>query len=116
MPEIDPNTSLYYNSAVLIGPEGVIGCHRKTHPYISEPKWAAAGDSGHQVFDTPLGRIGMLVCMDIHFPETARLLAWTALTSFVTSATGWQNAPPRPTGLAGQWKTVVICWRVTAGD
>lgn len=75
MPEIDPNTSLYYNSAVLIGPEGVIGCHRKTHPYISEPKWAAAGDSGHQVFDTPLGRIGMLVCMDIHFPETARLLA-----------------------------------------
>ncbi|MCS6055624.1 hypothetical protein LNO36_00185 [Klebsiella variicola subsp. variicola] len=28
------------------------------------------------------------------------------MTSFVTSATGWQNAPPRPTGLAGQWKTV----------
>lgn len=75
MPEVDPQTALYYNSAVLIGPHGVIGCHRKSHPYISEPKWAAAGDVGHQVFDTPLGRIGMLVCMDIHFPETARLLA-----------------------------------------
>ncbi|CNK77555.1 nitrilase-related carbon-nitrogen hydrolase [Yersinia frederiksenii] len=75
MPEVDPATSLYYNSAVLIGPQGVIGCHRKSHPYISEPKWAAAGDVGHQVFETPLGRIGMLVCMDIHFPETARLLA-----------------------------------------
>ncbi|CNL41060.1 nitrilase/cyanide hydratase and apolipoprotein N-acyltransferase [Yersinia enterocolitica] len=75
MPEVDPQTALYYNSAVLIGPQGVIGCHRKSHPYISEPKWAAAGDVGHQVFDTPLGRIGMLVCMDIHFPETARLLA-----------------------------------------
>ncbi|PWC21218.1 amidohydrolase [Brenneria roseae subsp. roseae] len=75
MPEADAATSLYYNSAVLIGPQGVIGCHRKTHPYISEPKWAAAGDLGHQVFDTPIGRIGMLVCMDIHYPETARLLA-----------------------------------------
>lgn len=75
MPEVAPQTALYYNSAVLIGPQGVIGCHRKSHPYISEPKWAAAGDVGHQVFDTPLGRIGMLVCMDIHFPETARLLA-----------------------------------------
>ena len=75
LPETDHETRLYYNSAVLIGPEGVIGCHRKSHPYISEPKWAAAGDTGHQVFDTPIGRIGMLVCMDIHFPETARLLA-----------------------------------------
>ena len=75
LPETDPDTQLYYNSAVLIGPEGVIGCHRKSHPYISEPKWAAAGDTGHQVFDTPIGRIGMLVCMDIHFPETSRLLA-----------------------------------------
>lgn len=75
MPEVDPKTTLYYNSAVLIGPDGVIGTHRKSHPYISEPKWSAAGDLGHQVFDTPIGRIGMLVCMDIHFSETARLLA-----------------------------------------
>ncbi|WP_413722496.1 nitrilase-related carbon-nitrogen hydrolase [Sodalis sp. RH24] len=75
MPEVDEETTLYYNSAVLIGPDGIVGTHRKSHPYISEPKWAAAGDRGHQVFDTPLGRIGMLVCMDIHFPETARLLA-----------------------------------------
>ncbi|WP_413735739.1 nitrilase-related carbon-nitrogen hydrolase [Sodalis sp. RH21] len=75
MPEVDPRTALYYNSAVLIGPQGVLGCHRKSHPYISEPKWAAAGDVGHQVFDTPVGRIGILVCMDIHYIETARLLA-----------------------------------------
>ncbi|MBJ7223691.1 MULTISPECIES: nitrilase-related carbon-nitrogen hydrolase [unclassified Brenneria] len=75
MPEVDAQTQLYYNSALLIGPQGVIGRHRKSHPYISEPKWAAAGDVGHQVFETPLGKIGMLICMDIHFPETARLLA-----------------------------------------
>ncbi|MCL2893949.1 nitrilase-related carbon-nitrogen hydrolase [Brenneria tiliae] len=75
MPEVDAESQLYYNSALLIGPQGVIGRHRKSHPYISEPKWAAAGDVGHQVFDTPLGKIGILICMDIHFPETARLLA-----------------------------------------
>ncbi|ACS84612.1 nitrilase-related carbon-nitrogen hydrolase [Musicola paradisiaca] len=74
MPEVEAGTGLYYNSAVLIGPDGIVGCHRKSHPYISEPKWAAAGER-HQVFDTPLGRIGMLICMDIHYVETARLLA-----------------------------------------
>lgn len=73
LPEVDADTHLYYNSAALIGPEGVVGIHRKTHPYISEPKWAASGDLGHQVFDTSIGRIAMLICMDIHFVETARL-------------------------------------------
>ncbi|WP_019534193.1 nitrilase-related carbon-nitrogen hydrolase [Paenibacillus ginsengihumi] len=74
MPEVDPVTNVYYNTAVLIGPEGVVGKHRKTHPYISEPKWAASGDR-HDVFDTPIGRIALLVCMDIHYIETARLAA-----------------------------------------
>ncbi|WP_062218965.1 nitrilase-related carbon-nitrogen hydrolase [Aureimonas sp. D3] len=73
MPEVDPATDLYYNSAVLIGPEGVVGTHRKTHPYISEPKWAVSGDLGHEVFETEIGRIALLICMDIHFIETARL-------------------------------------------
>lgn len=75
MPEVDPATDLYYNSAVLIGPEGIVGTHRKTHPYIAEPKWSAAGNLGHQVFETPVGRVALLICMDIHFIETARLAA-----------------------------------------
>ncbi|SNB71913.1 Predicted amidohydrolase [Arboricoccus pini] len=74
MPEVDPASDLYYNSAVLIGPDGVIGTHRKSHPYISEPKWAASGAT-HQVFETKFGKIALLVCMDIHFIETARLVA-----------------------------------------
>lgn len=75
MPEKNAETDAYYNSAVLVGPEGVVGTHRKTHGYISEPKWTKQGDLGHQVFDTPIGKIGMLICMDIHFIETARLEA-----------------------------------------
>ena len=74
MPEVDGD-GIYFNCAVLIGPDGVIGWHRKTHPYISEPKWASPGDLDHQVFDTPIGRIALLICMDIHFVETARLAA-----------------------------------------
>lgn len=73
MPEVDADTDLYFNSAVLIGPKGVVGKHRKSHPYISEPKWAASGNVGHAVFDTEIGRVAMLICMDIHFFETARL-------------------------------------------
>ncbi|MCE8044409.1 amidohydrolase [Halomonas daqingensis] len=73
--EVDLVTGLYYNTAVLVGPEGYVGKHRKSHPYIAEPKWAASGDSGHQVFDTALGRLALLICMDIHFLETARLVA-----------------------------------------
>lgn len=75
LPEVDAATGLYYNSAALIGPEGLVGVHRKSHPYISEPKWAASGNLGHQVFETKIGRIAMLICMDIHFIETARLVA-----------------------------------------
>ena len=44
--EVDPEPDIYYNSAVLIGPEGPVGLYRKTHSYISEPKWAKDGDLG----------------------------------------------------------------------
>ena len=75
MAEKDAETNLFYNSAAFIGPDGLIGCHRKTHSYISEPKWTKQGDYDHQVFETPIGNIGILICMDIHFIETARLEA-----------------------------------------
>ncbi len=73
MPEVNTTTGAYYNSAVLIGHDGVVGTHRKTHGYISEPKWTKQGDLDHIVFETPIGKIAMLICMDIHFIETARL-------------------------------------------
>lgn len=73
MPEVDPKTNVYYNSIALVGPDGIVGVHRKTHLYIAEPKWAKQGDLDHVVFETPIGNIGMLICMDIHFVETARI-------------------------------------------
>jgi predicted amidohydrolase len=75
MPEVEPATGVFYNSAALIGPNGVVGVYRKTHPYISEPKWAKDGDLGLPVFETPLGRIAIVICMDAVFPETTRIPA-----------------------------------------
>ena len=94
--EVDKKTDIYYNSSVLIGPEGVIGVHRKTHPYISEPKWSKQGDLGHQVFDTPIGKIGMLICMDIHFIETARLEALAGADIIVHTSNWLAEKAPAP--------------------
>jgi N-carbamoylputrescine amidase len=62
-----------YNSAVLLGP-GVIGRYRKTHLWDREKLLYEPGRE-LPVFDTPLGRIGLLICYDAWFPEAARTLA-----------------------------------------
>ncbi|WP_455815495.1 nitrilase-related carbon-nitrogen hydrolase [Pseudomonas graminis] len=104
MPEVDAQDALYYNTAVLIGPQGVIGQHRKTHPYISEPKWAANGDVGHQVFSTPIGNIALLICMDIHFIETARLAALGG-AEIICHISNWlAERTPAPYWLTRAWE------------
>jgi N-carbamoylputrescine amidase len=62
-----------YNSAVLLGP-GVVVRYRKTHLWDREKLLYEPGRE-LPVFDTPLGRIGVLVCYDAWFPEAARTLA-----------------------------------------
>jgi predicted amidohydrolase len=75
LPEVDPGTQMYYNSMALLGPEGLIGTYRKLHSYISEPRWARDGDLGIPVWETPLGRLCGLICMDAMYFEAARLPA-----------------------------------------
>ncbi len=75
MPEVDPHTNVYYNSAVLLGPAGIVGTYRKIHSFISEPRWARDGDLGMPVWETPLGRLSCLICMDACYFEAARLPA-----------------------------------------
>jgi predicted amidohydrolase len=65
---------LRYNSAVCVTGDGVLGRHRKVHQPLSEDGSYAAG-SGFAAFDTPVGRIGMMICYDKAFPESARALA-----------------------------------------
>ncbi|BCJ50363.1 apolipoprotein N-acyltransferase [Actinoplanes sp. NBRC 14428] len=65
---------LRYNSVVCVGDGRVLGNHRKVHQPLRENASYASGDS-FAAFDTPIGRIGMLICYDKAFPESARALA-----------------------------------------
>ena len=62
-----------YNSAAVIGPEGVIGVYRKVHNQNEWPVFLAGDDI--VVVDTPIGRIGPFICADIHYPEMLRSMA-----------------------------------------
>ncbi|AZG47103.1 carbon-nitrogen hydrolase family protein [Gordonia insulae] len=63
-----------YNTAVCLSGDGILGTHRKVHQPAGESLAYAAGDSFH-AFDSPVGRIGMLIDYDKTFPESARTLA-----------------------------------------
>ncbi len=64
-----------YNSAVLIGPNGHLVTYRKTHLFFEETLWFAPGNTGFQVWDIGSAKVGLLVCFDWFYPESARTLA-----------------------------------------
>ncbi len=63
-----------YNTALCVHGDGVLGHHRKVHQPAGEPIAYSAGER-FCAFDTPVGRIGMLIDYDKTFPESARTLA-----------------------------------------
>ncbi len=75
LPEVDLDLQLFYNSAVLVGPEKVIGIYRKVHSSLTDPRWARDGDLGVLAWETSLGRIGIIIGTDTLYFETARLAA-----------------------------------------
>ena len=64
-----------YNSASLIGPSGMLGLYRKVHLFDRETIFFKPGNVGLPVFDLPFGRVGMMICFDWIYPESARTLA-----------------------------------------
>lgn len=63
-----------YNTAYLFYPDGRIGTQRKLHITPTEVKeWDMAAGDALQVFDTDKGRIAILICYDIEFPEIVRM-------------------------------------------
>lgn len=74
IPAIDNDT--LYNSAYLCRRDGTVDVQPKIHITPHERRdWVIAGGNSLQVFDTDSGRIGILICYDVEFPELARLLA-----------------------------------------
>jgi predicted amidohydrolase len=65
----------FFNSAILVGPAGFIGTYRKTHLFFEEKLYFSAGDTGFRIWDTGIGRIGIMICFDWFFPESMRVLS-----------------------------------------
>jgi len=63
-----------FNSAALIGPEGLVGKYQKNFLFDFDPDFFTWGNTGYPVFDTEVGKIGMFICADARIPEGARAL------------------------------------------
>jgi predicted amidohydrolase len=78
MPELSENTqATIFNTAVFVGPQGLIGKYRKmylpTHSVFEEKRYFRPGYEAVS-FQTELGNIGLTICYDVFFPEVYRLI------------------------------------------
>jgi N-carbamoylputrescine amidase len=105
---------LFHNTAAVIGADGaLVGTYRKMHipddPGYYEKFYFTPGDLGFCAFDTPLGRLGVLICWDQWYPEAARLVAMAgADIIFYPTAIGWHPQEKAQHGATQRdaWRTV----------
>ena len=76
----EKDVNVFYNTTAVIDADGsVLGIYRKTHNpddhYYQEKFYFTPGDTGFKVWDTRYGKIGIGICWDQWFPETARGMA-----------------------------------------
>ena len=78
MPEESEVKGVIHNTAVFVGPKGLIGRYRKihlpTHSVFEERRYYRPGQEA-PVFKTVIGTIGLNICYDLYFPELTRLQA-----------------------------------------
>ena len=87
-----------YNSCMLLGPEGLIAVYRKIHlPFLGVDRFVTPGDRPFAVQDLGGLRIGMNICYDGTFPESARVLSLLG-ADLIVLPTNW------PTGAIGTIK------------
>ncbi|MCC6419193.1 MAG: carbon-nitrogen hydrolase family protein [Gemmataceae bacterium] len=86
-----------FNTAALIGPEGLVGIYRKTHlPWEAVDRFVTPGDLPFPVYDTAIGRIGMLICYDLRLPEPARIEALAGADIIVHPTNLPEGGRPQP--------------------
>jgi N-carbamoylputrescine amidase len=93
-----------FNSVVCVNGDGVLGNHRKVHQPLREDAHYTPGDR-FTAFDTPVGRVGMMICYDKAFPESARALALDG-AQIVVCVSAWPGSrTDAPADLAqDRWK------------
>jgi predicted amidohydrolase len=65
----------FYNSAVLVGPDGYRATYRKIHLFFEETVWFNPGDGEFQDYDIGGCTVGIMICFDWIFPESMRVLS-----------------------------------------
>ena len=65
----------YYNSALLLGPEGIIHTYRKLHLFNEEKYWFDPGDKSLAVHSIRGIKVGIMICFDWIYPEVVRSLS-----------------------------------------
>lgn len=78
-----------YNTAVLVGSEGLVLKYHKVHPFLEESAFVTGGGS-YESREMPFGKCGLLVCYDAAFPEAARALA-LAGTQIIFLPANWME-------------------------
>ncbi len=96
-----------FNSAVVIGPGGVLGIFRKIHLWDQENRFFTPGDLGFPVLDLPFGKLGVMICYDGWFPESYRTCA-LAGADIVCIPTNWVPMPDQPAGREVMANTLVM--------
>ena len=96
----------FYNAAMLVGPDGVVGGYRKVHlPFIGVDRFVTPGDRPFEVFDLPFGKVGMNICYDISFPEAARVLKLMG-AEMIALITNWPEASWRSPEFVAQTRAL----------
>jgi predicted amidohydrolase len=95
--------SARYNAAVCVSGDGMLGHHRKVHHPLAEGSSYDTGDR-FTAFDTPVGRLGMMICYDKAFPEAARALALDDV-EIVACLSAWpaSRTDPAPVLAEDRW-------------
>lgn len=90
---IEKDGNAYYNAAPFISPDrGIIARHRKVHLFGEEKEVFRPGEE-MVLADTPFGRFGLSICMDLCFPEYSRGLA-LAGADVILNSTNWLTVGP----------------------
>lgn len=94
-----------YNSAVILGPDGLIGSYQKIHPYGDENKWTTKGENPF-MFDTKWGPISVGVCYDsFQFPELMRYYCWKGSRLYLNPTAAAEEVPNE-----GSRKAFIRCY------
>jgi len=100
----------YFNSVAILDADGTnLGVYRKSHipngPGYQEKNYFSPGDTGFRVWNTRFARIGVGICWDQWFPETARVMALLgAELFFFPTAIGTEPPPAVPVNSRDHWQ------------